>query len=121
MLEDKNFIAKDKIQKEFDEYRKFAYGKNLFAVAMTLILASSMQKFVSTISETVFMPIINYFISSTNGNWRLLIFSPVKGLDVEIGKFAAGFLEFTIVTICLYLIYSKIIKKITPEIDLEKK
>lgn len=121
MLEDKNFIAKDKIQKEFDEYRKFAYGKNLFAVAMTLILANSMQKFVSTISETVFMPMINYFVSSTNGDWRLLIFSPVKGLDIEIGKFAAGFLDFTIVTICLYIIYSKIIKKITPEIDLEKK
>jgi len=120
-MEEKNFIPKEKLQKEFDEYRRFAYSKNLIGVAITLILANSMQKFVTTISETVFMPIANYLVSSTHGDWRLLIFTPIKGMDIEIGKFASGFLEFTIITICLYVIYSKIIKKISPEFDLDKK
>lgn len=120
-MEEKNFIPKEKIHQEFDEYRKFAYSKNLIGVAITLILANSMQKFVTTMSETVFMPIANYLISNTNGDWRLLIFSPVKGLDIEIGKFASGFLEFTIITLCLYIIYSKIVKKINPEFNLDKK
>lgn len=120
-MEEKNFIPKEKIQKEFEEYTKFAYSKNLIAVAITLILANSMQKFVSILSECFFMPTINYLVSSTHGDWRLLIFSPVKGLDIEIGKLASGFLEFTIVTICLYVVYAKIVKKLNPEFDLEKK
>lgn len=120
-MEEKNFIPKEKIQKEFEEYTKFAYSKNLIAVAITLILANSMQKFVTIISESVFMPMINYFVSSTNGNWRLLVFSPLNNMDIEIGKFASGFLEFTIVTICLYFVYSKIVKKIDPDFNLEKK
>ena len=120
-MEEKNFINKEKLQKEFDEYRKFAYSKNLVGIAITLILANSMQKFVSTISESVFMPIANYFISTTHGDWRLLIFSPVQGMNIEIGKFASSFIEFTIITMCLYVIYSKIVKKISPEFDLEKR
>lgn len=120
-MEEKNFIGKDKIQKEFEEYRRFAYSKNLVGIAITLILANSMQKFVSTISESVFMPIANYLVSSTHGDWRLLIFSPVTGMNIEIGKLASSFVEFTIVTICLYIIYSKVVKKISPEFDLEKR
>lgn len=121
-MEEKGFISKDKIQQEFKQYADFAYSKNLMAMAMTIILASAMQKFVNSISENAIMPVINYFVgTATQGNWRTIVFTPVTGMDFEIGKITAGFLEFSITTALLYLIYIKIIKKISPDFTLEEK
>ena len=114
-MEEKNFVNSEKIQQEFKEYKKFAFGKNLFAMALALIMANSMQKFVTTISEAIIMPIINYTVSATGGDWRLLIFSPTAGMDFEIGKFMGSFLEFTITTVLLYIVYIKIVKKFDPD------
>jgi len=114
-MEEKQFLSSEKIRQELDEYKNFAYGKNLFAMAMALILANSMQKFVSNISENILMPVINFLVSKTQSNWRNLIFNPIRGLEIEVGKFFGGFLEFSITTIFLYIIYIKIIKKIFPK------
>lgn len=119
-MEEKNFVSQEKLHQEFTEYRKFAFGKNLFAMALALILATSMQKFVTTISETTIMPLINYSISATGGNWRSLIFVPAEGLEFEIGKFSAGFLEFFLTTSILYIVYKNIVKKIDPEAKITK-
>lgn len=121
-MEEKGFISKDKIQQELKQYADFAYSKNLMAMAMTIILASAMQKFVNSISENAIMPVINYFVgTATQGNWRTIVFTPVIGMDFEIGKITAGFLEFSITTALLYLIYIKIIKKISPDFTLGEK
>jgi hypothetical protein len=70
-------------------------------------------------TESLVMPIINYLISATNGNWRNLVFSPAQGLELEIGNLVNAFLEFTIVTTMLYLIFQKIIKRFDPDAVLE--
>jgi len=114
-MEEKKFVNTEKIQQEFNDYKKFAFGKNLFAMALALIMANSMQKFVTAISESIIMPIIKFTVTATGGDWRLLIFSPTNGMDFEIGKFIGSFLEFTITTILLYIIYIKIIKRFDPE------
>ena len=108
--------------KEISEYKKFAFNKNLMALALALILANVVQKFVSSISESLLMPIINYFINVANkGNWRNIILCPVDGMNLEIGKFCGSFLEFVITTLVLYVIYSKIIKRFHPNVELEIK
>lgn len=119
-MEEKNFVSREKLQEEFAEYRKFAFGKNLFAMALAMILATSMQKFVATISETAIMPLINYSISATGGNWRNLIFVPAEGMEFEIGKFSAGFLEFFLTTVILYIVYRNIVKKFDPQAKILK-
>ena len=48
-----------------------------------------------------------------------LIFTPVQGLNIEVGHLVNAFLEFTIITIMLYLIFQKIIKRFDPEAELE--
>jgi large-conductance mechanosensitive channel len=88
-------------------------------MALALILATQTQKFASCITESLLMPIINYTLSATNGNWRSLIFIPLEGMEIEIGKILNSFLEFTIITILLYLVFQKIIKRIDPEAELE--
>ena len=115
----KNFIKKETIKQEFDEYRKFAYRKNMFSVALAFVLATSIQKFSTSISECIFMPVINYIVSSTGDNWRNLIFIPVNGMEIELGKFIGSFIEFTIITILVYIIFSKIIKRISPDAEIE--
>ena len=108
--EERNFIKSERIKEEFEEYKKFAYKKNFFVMALALVLATQTQKFASSMTESLVMPIINYLISATNGNWRNLVFAPTKGLELEIGNLVNAFLEFTIVTAMLYLIFQKIIK-----------
>lgn len=118
MLE-KNLLPE--LKKEVDEYKKFAFNKSLVALALALILANVVQKFVTNISESLFMPIINYFILATNGNWRNLILCPVDGMNLEVGKLCGSFIEFSITTLILYLIYSKIVKRINPDANIEIK
>lgn len=107
--------------KEINEYKKFAFNKSLMALALTLILANVVQKFVSSISESLLMPVINYFTNiANNDNWRNIILCPVDGMNLEIGKFCGSFLEFGITTLVLYLIYSKIVKRFNPNAELGK-
>jgi len=117
--EERNFLKSENIKKEFEEYKKFAYKKNFFVMALALVLATQTQKFASSMTESLVMPIINYLISATNGNWRNLVFAPVQGLELEIGNLVNAFLEFTIVTTMLYLIFQKIIKRFDPDAELE--
>ena len=44
-LDQKNFIKSEQIQQEFKDYKKFAYKKNFFVMALALILATQTQKF----------------------------------------------------------------------------
>jgi large-conductance mechanosensitive channel len=67
------------------------------------------------------MPVINWMISATGGNWRNLLFVPVPGLEIEIGNFASGFIEFTITTAFLYIIYVTIVKRIDPDSEISVK
>ena len=119
-MDEKNFINKEKLKKEMDDYKKFLFSSNLFSMAITLISAQTVQKFVSIISETIFMPFINYIINSTGGNWRNLIFIPVTGMEIELGKLLGGILEFTITITFIYIVFSKIIKKFDPNSEIKR-
>ncbi len=119
--DEKNFLPKEEISRQIRDYKRFAFGKNMFAMALTLILANGMQKFVSTISQSILMPVINWMVSATGGNWRNLLFVPVPGLEIEIGNFASGFIEFTITTAFLYIIYVTIVKRIDPDSEISVK
>jgi len=120
VMEEKNFISTEKIHQEIENFRDFAFSKNLIAMALTIILASTVQKFVTNISEGAIMPLINFLVgTATQGNWRNLVFTPIQGLDFEVGKLTASFIEFIITTFVLYLIYIKIIKRIYPEFEVK--
>ena len=109
------------IDREIEEYKKFAFDKNMIQVAIGLILANAFQKTVTGLSDYAIMPIVNYFINSTDGNWRDIIFTPVAGMNIEIGRLAGIFCDFFIITFILYLIYSKFLKRIWPEMQLKFK
>ena len=118
-FDEKQFIKTEKIKKEFDEYRKFAYKKNFFVMGLAIVLATQTQKLASSMTEYFLMPVINWVLSTTKGNWRELVFTPVSGMDIEVGKLLQSFIEFTIITVILYFIFQKIVKRLDPDAELE--
>lgn len=106
------------VKKEIQDYQSFAFGENMIAIVIALVLASIVQKFANTISESILMPIISY-MNQAGGNWRNLIWVPVEGMNLEIGKLGGVFIEFVISTIILYIVFSKILKRIHPDMEIK--
>lgn len=117
---EKNFLPKE-IKEEIDDYKKFAFNQNMIMVALGLIMANAFQKCVTAISQYLVMPIVNYFITGVDGDWRLWVFLPVKGMSIEIGNLAGAIIDFLILTGVLYVIYAKILKKIWPDSKIYEK
>jgi large-conductance mechanosensitive channel len=107
-MDEKKFID---LKKEIEEYKNFAFNKNFFEIALAVIFTTTTQKFTNSISETIIMPFINFLIQETEGDWRKLIFNPTKGLEIEIGKFLASLIEFSITSLVLFVVYRIMVKK----------
>lgn len=110
-MEDRNFINKEHVKREFDSYAKFAFSGNFIAMALTLLLANTAQRMVSSISESLLMPFINYMVNETGGNWRSLVFVPFDNMEFEVGKIVGSSLEFIITSVFVYILYVKVLNK----------
>lgn len=110
----------EKIEKEFKEYKEFAFNNNMIKVAIGLILANAFQKSVSGISDYLIMPVINYFIGKTDGNWRNWIWQPLEGMNIEVGHLLGTLIDFVILSAVLYFIYSRILKRLWPNLEENK-
>jgi large-conductance mechanosensitive channel len=118
-MPEKSMIDIDRFKDELDEYKKFAFGKNLLLITVSLVLGTSLQKLGTIVSEALFMPVVNYLIAQTNGNWRNLIVVPVDGMNLEVGRLLSGIIEFMFTSVVLYFVYSRIIKKYDPDASIE--
>jgi large conductance mechanosensitive channel protein len=107
--------------KEFQEYKNFAFNRNMLGVAIGLILATAFQKAVSGISDYLIMPFVNYLVVGTGGDWRTWVAHPVPGMNLEVGRLIGTMIDFVILTLVLYFIWAKIMKRIWPELELDKK
>ena len=105
------------LSKDVEQFKKFAFGKNMMGVAVALVLATAFQKTVSAFTDNLFMPIINYFVNRTGGNWRKMSFSPVEDMNLEIGQLIGSVLEFALTSLLLYIIYYKVVKLILPNVE----
>jgi len=110
-VKNKEFIDIEKIKVELDEYKRFAFSKNFFALALSMIMAETAHNLVASISEGMMMPLIGFLVANTEGNWRNLVFSPANGLNIELGKIFNGILEFSFTSIFVYVFYIKIMRK----------
>lgn len=113
----KNFVDTEKIRMELDQYKRFAFSKNFLALALSMVMAQAAHNLVSSMSESLIMPIINYVVDSAQGDWRLLVFNPVPGLKIELGKIFNGALEFMFTSLFVYVFYIKIMRKDQQELS----
>lgn len=105
-----NFIDTEKIRLELEQYKRFAFSKNFLALALSMVMAQTAHNLVSSMSESLIMPIISYMVNSAQGDWRLLVFDPMPGLRIEIGRIFNGILDFIFTSLFVYLFYIKIMK-----------
>lgn len=117
----KEFLKNIDPHKEFQDYKKFAFNHNMMGVAIGLILATAFQKAVSGISDYLIMPIVNFFIVGTGTDWRNWVAHPISGMNLEVGRLIGTMIDFVILTVVLYFIWAKIMKRIWPELELSKK
>ena len=104
-------------QKELDEYKKFAFNKDMMQIAVGLILATAFNKVTTAICDCILMPIVNYFVNggAASGNWRDMVVHPIDGMNLEIGHLIKTFLDFLIISGTLYIVYVKVYKKMFPD------
>lgn len=104
-----NIVGKE----EYTAFKKFAFKKSMTEMAIAFMLGAALQKFVSSISGSLIMPIVNYIIQATGTNWRDYTVEPIQGIILEIGELLGAFVDFMLLAVVLYLIYSRIIAPIT--------
>lgn len=103
-------IQSVEIDKELQQFRKFAFQSSMIQMAVSFILGASLKTTVTSISENLIMPVINYAIGKTGVEWKDFVVTPIVGMDLNIGKFCGNFLDFLITAFILYLIYIKLFK-----------
>ena len=104
-------------KEEFDNFKKFAFKDKMINMAVAFTLGAAFKNVISSISNNIFMPFANYFITKTGNNWRETIWEPVDGMKLEVGVFAGAFFDFLLIAVILYIIYNKIARPILEEQD----
>jgi large conductance mechanosensitive channel len=98
---------------EFKKYKDFAFKNDVLKLSVGVILGSSFNKVVQGISDCLIMPVVSFMISKTSGGWRDIEFVPINGLKFEVGKLSGVFVDFFVVSLVLYILYIKVVEKLS--------
>jgi len=107
-----DFISKDDLKDELNEFGRFAFKKNLVELTLAVILGTALNNFVKGMSESLFMPIINTILNNTGKDWRDFYWEPITDMKFEVGHFLGTALDFLVTAIVLYIIFVKMLKPI---------
>ena len=111
-------------KKNYNDYKKFAFKKSMLEVAVAFVLGISFQKVITSLSQNIIMPTMEYLASAISENethnWRDRVFSPIEGLEIEVGKVAGTFVDFMLISLVLFIIYKKLLEPIIKENDASK-
>lgn len=102
-MEERLFID----EKEIKKYKEFAFKDDMLKMSIAFIMGAAFNKVVTGISNLLIMPLINFVILQTGDAWRKWKIEPINGLKIEIGEFLGVSIDFFLISIILYLIYSK--------------
>jgi large conductance mechanosensitive channel len=115
----REILNKDTAQEMLNEYKNFAFKDNIVKLAIAFVLGGAFQKVVSSTSDNLIMPLINYLILHTGQEWREHLFEPTDGIKFETGKFLGATVDFLLISIFLFIIWkllSRTIDKDKPSI-----
>lgn len=101
-------------EKEFKEYKNFAFKGRLVEIAVAFTLGASFQQVVNAVSKNLIMPFVEYFISLTGHSWREYVWQPIDGMKIEIGAFCGAFVDFVLISLILFIVYQKLLKPLIP-------
>lgn len=111
--------SKDELKKEVEgiigkdeitNFNRFAFKGRMIELSIAFVIGTAFQKTVTSISSSIIMPLVNYFILNIGKDWKNYTWTPIPGMTFGIGDFIGSFIDFFIISIVLYVIYNKIIK-----------
>ena len=115
-LSGRNFVDREDLEKEISSFKAFAFKKNMLELSIAFILGGAFNKVVTSISQNLIMPVVNMLAglvnSKTGTDWRKLTIEPLEGLHLEVGEFLSSFFDFMLTALVLYIIFTKIIRKV---------
>lgn len=88
-------------------FKEFALKGNVMDLAVGIIIGAAFGKIVSSLVESVIMPLIGILVGGVD--FSLLEFT-VKGVPIGIGVFIQSIMDFTIVAFAIFLFINMIIK-----------
>lgn len=108
-------------KEEYKKFKEFAFKGDMIKMAIAFILGAAFNNAVRGITDFIVMPILNFILNQTNSDWRNYKFEFIQGLSLEVGKFAGVFVDFLLIAIVLYILYTKVLNPIFEEEELEIK
>ena len=98
----------------YRSFKKFAFQKSMTEMAIAFMLGGALQAVISSLSNDVLMPIINYFGQGVTGgvNWRDYTVEPIEGLLINAGVFGGAVLDFLLIALVLFILYKKFLSPI---------
>ncbi len=105
---EKEFISKEEVREELNEFAQFAFKKNMIELTIAVVLGTAFNKVIKGVSEHILMPIINMALSNTGESWRDFTWEATPNMVFELGKFCGIFLDFLVTAIVLYIVLVKI-------------
>lgn len=99
------------IEERLHEYRRFAFKDDMLKMSIAFIMGGAFTKAVTAISECLMMPVLNWILKFTGENWRQAKWTVTEGMTFEVGKFAAAFIDFLLISIVLFTLW-RILRKL---------
>lgn len=99
-------------EKEFKEYKEFAFRDDMFKLAIGVMLGNSFNKVVYGFSDYLVMPVFKFLVSKTGDGWRNWSVTPFEGLTFELGRLSGTVVDFMLISMLLYTIYIKVFANI---------
>jgi large conductance mechanosensitive channel len=86
----------------WDEFKRFAFKGNLLDLAVAVVIGNAFSAVVTSLVKNILMPIISYVLpnSGTYREWHIG--------KVEIGAFLGELLNFTIVSLAMFVVVVKL-------------
>jgi large conductance mechanosensitive channel protein len=95
--------------KEWNEYKRFAFRDDMLKLTVGMMLGSSFNKVISSISSDLVMPAMSFLTTRTGDGWREMKLVIADGLEIRFGRVAGEFLDFLVVSVVLYIVWVKVV------------
>lgn len=105
-------MAKEKKPGFFAEFKAFIMRGNIVDMAIGVIIAGAFTKIVTSLTNDIFMPLINWIVSLITGGEDILLITVLNGKPYFIEQVVDGETVKTVNSECIYINWSNFIEAI---------
>lgn len=111
-MEKKEFITREEIKSEIKKFKQFAFKEDMMKISIAVIIGGTINKVTNSASVSILNPIVNFLMYRPGNFWNGYVIHLNKDIKLEVGNFLSAVCEFFIVSILVYIVYTKIMKNL---------